>query len=343
MRIKSLNIKNFKSIADITLVEPNPFTVFIGSNGAGKSNIFEALEYVNLSISKTNNISVNGLFGGHQAILPQNFDSTKDGFYFDCIFNSNAEMTFFRSIYESPPKYIQSTNFHPGGFNTPNNKDWKEDNIDLNKALTILYSNFSRIFISDKKDLKMNIIDDARLNSKATNLEKVLKRILKNSEIKEELIDWLTLFVPELNSIDIHSDNITGNDSLLVYEKHSKKPFDKSLISDGTFNIIAILTAVFQSDEPQFLCIEEPENGLNPYVAKELVTLFRNQCEEKGHYIWLNTHSQSLVSQLKPEEIILVDKKEGKTQLKQLKEEKLYGLTMDEAWLSNALGGGLPW
>jgi AAA15 family ATPase/GTPase len=45
LKIKSLHIKNFKSIVDLTINEPNPFTVFVGPNGGGKSNIFEALEF----------------------------------------------------------------------------------------------------------------------------------------------------------------------------------------------------------------------------------------------------------------------------------------------------------
>ncbi|MEO6687042.1 MAG: AAA family ATPase, partial [Dyadobacter sp.] len=90
-------------------------------------------------------------------------------------------------------------------------------------------------------------------------------------------------------------------------------------------------------------CIEEPENGLTPDVIKELVILFRNACEEKGHYIWLNTHSQTLVSQLTSDEIITVDKVKGKTKIKQFKGKDFHGLRMDEAWLTNSLGSGLPW
>lgn len=76
---------------------------------------------------------------------------------------------------------------------------------------------------------------------------------------------------------------------------------------------------------------------------KALVDFFRDACEEKGHYIWLNTHSPALVSQLTTEEMILVNKKEGKTLIKQLKDENLFGLQMDDAWLTGALGGGTPW
>ena len=47
MKIHQLKIKGFKSIGEITLDSPNPFSVFVGANGAGKSNIFEALEFLN--------------------------------------------------------------------------------------------------------------------------------------------------------------------------------------------------------------------------------------------------------------------------------------------------------
>lgn len=139
------------------------------------------------------------------------------------------------------------------------------------------------------------------------------------------------------------SSDLSGTDTLVMYEKEMNKPFTKDLISDGTYNILALLTAVYQSDEPQFLCIEEPENGLHPKVIRELVHFFREACETKGHYIWLNTHSQTLVSELTSEEIILVNKKKGETVVKQLKTPNLHGLRMDEAWLTAALGGGLPW
>jgi len=37
-------------------------------------------------------------------------------------------------------------------------------------------------------------------------------------------------------------------------------------------------------------------------------------------------------------------KKNGSTEMKQLaKDKNLHGLKMDFAWLSNALGGGVPW
>ena len=44
MGLLSLHIKNFKSIVDFKIDNIPDFAVFAGTNGSGKSNIFEALE-----------------------------------------------------------------------------------------------------------------------------------------------------------------------------------------------------------------------------------------------------------------------------------------------------------
>jgi predicted ATPase len=44
-RIKSVEISNFKSLADVR-VDLDPFTVFVGANGSGKSNFIDALAFV---------------------------------------------------------------------------------------------------------------------------------------------------------------------------------------------------------------------------------------------------------------------------------------------------------
>ncbi|MCP9756818.1 chromosome segregation protein SMC [Lacihabitans sp. CCS-44] len=327
MKIKSLNIKNFKSIVDITINEPNPFTVFVGPNGSGKSNIFEALEILKFShFNETLD-----LFGGMTSVINKN--SIPDNFainfeYLDT--DQSAEFDVSIQIYEGKidciSSYVGSIEF---------------DSSEL-KPFEV-FNKISRIFVGNERINRIINNSNNKLSNSCQNLEKVLKRLLEDELIREEISDWLSLFIPEFDRIEVQKSQFSSNEDLLIYQKHYDKPFNKELISDGTYNIIALLTAVYQSDEPQFLCIEEPENGLHPKVIKQLVNFFRNACEEKGHYIWLNTHSQTLVSQLTPEEIILVDKEDGETKISQVKGFNTHGLEMDEAWLSNALGGGLPW
>lgn len=363
MKIQELHIQNYKSLVDLKIIEPNPFTVFAGSNGAGKSNIFEALELFCYSNTMAFKDAFRN-FGGLEELKPKTqklllfednalvphlliqfiFDKLKT--FVGYSLEENQENELYNSV--------KFSNFSEHRINHLYNQIRESDSefrkiidndlkIISNKDFVQFVKNYQRIFISSTKRDKNNFDDDLRLNTKATNLEKVLKRVLKDENKREDICEWLDLLVPGFDKIEIVSEPLSGTDSLIIYEKGTKKPYTKNLLSDGTYNILALLTAVYQSDEPQFLCIEEPENGLNPKVQKELVNLFRQKCEEEGHYIWINTHSQTIVNQLTTKELILVDKVDGATQIKQLQSFDTSGLPMDEAWLTNTLGGGIPW
>ena len=329
MKIKKLHIKNFKSIADLEIIEPNPFTVFVGPNGSGKSNIFEALEFWNLN-QRVSDGFVSHFFGGESSFLR----------------SEKLDLSFFvefqENHFEMRRMLLEKVNKKYFTFGT--DADGREDFAsDYLPNFEHFFRYFSRVFISKEDLQKLNYDDSNSLNLSANNLEKVLGRILKDKFKKEELLEWSSLFIPEFEDVFIESSR--NKDTLIVREKFSDKDFTKELLSDGTYNILALLTAVLQSHdgEPQFLCIEEVENGLNPKVVRELVGFFRYACEEKGHYIWLNTHSQTLLAELKEEELIVVDKKKGETQIKQFKKGDFYGLRADEALLTNVLGGGIPW
>ncbi|NID08616.1 AAA family ATPase [Fibrivirga algicola] len=326
MNIKRLVIENFKSIEKIELENPNPFTVFVGPNGAGKSNIFEALEFMNLATKASGLLE--SMFGGTDKFV--NRRASKKTVNALAVLDSvSLELKLKGDENQVSAYRVIGPEITDG--NT-------EKAIGKRQDIDQFLANFSRLFVGNHGLVKFTYKDDDRLSLSADNLKLVLKRVLSNAPLRQEIFEWLELFVPGFKAVEIDD-----RDEIRWLEESSDRYFTEDLISDGTKSILALLTAVYQSDKPQFLCIEEPENGLNPKVTKELVQLFRFACEEYGHYIWLNTHSQSLVSVLTPEEIILVDKVDGATKTKQVAGMNLHGLPMDEAWLSNALGGGIPW
>lgn len=348
MKLEKLHIKNYKSIVDLEIVNPNPFTVFAGTNGSGKSNIFEALEFFTSSIvytdfstrlepARLNDVStieinsdlitlIENEFGGREKFISRSSASREVDFKFN--HHGSITSSLFIDYRKESPYFLA---------NLPKNPF--SDNLKIYRQF---YYSFSRIFINnyslDRLEVfKSKNISD-RLFTSAKNLENVLRRLLSNEVIREDITEYLEIFVPGFRRIEIRSSDF----ELLVYENDYEEPFTKDLVSDGTYNILCLLTALFQSDEPQFLCIEEPENGLNPYVIQDFVELCRLMCEDYGHYIWLNTHSQTLVRSLKEEELILVDKKNRATQIKSFHKNDFHGLKADEAWLTNAVGAGIP-
>jgi predicted ATPase len=347
MRIERLEINNFKSLRNISIKNPNAFTVFAGANASGKSNIFEALELFSFVSRNTINYALK-VFGSYNDLLcrQRRNNNLKIDFKLETD-EIDWEITVFEPKIDLPAEAVTSgmgpikslrskrhsnvTNYDAFSF---------EDNEPDAK---IFSQEFSRLFLNNTKISRQKYLDDSRLDFYGSNLEKVLKRLMLDNNFREELTEILSLWIPGLENILVQKDSITGNDILHFYESGSKKPYPKSLISDGTINIITLLVAIYQTDKPQFLCIEEPENGLNPKVITELVELIRQRVKETGQHIWLSTHSETLVSALKPEELILVDKTEGYTTIRQFQDINLHGLPLEKAWLSNVLGGGLPW
>ncbi|MDO8550045.1 MAG: AAA family ATPase [Ignavibacteria bacterium] len=327
MNITKIKIENFKSIKSLEINEPNPFSVFVGSNAAGKSNIFEALEFMSLCTSRDNPVS---LFEGVSQV--SNFNSNSDDFYFQL--GDYKNYIFIDSKY-SKDKF----NIITEGVNT---KTITED-LNTKTDYVQFIKNFSRLFIGFEKYVKEPINDDSKLRLDGDNLEQVLYRLLNDENLNEEFKEWLSLFIPDFKDIEVIIDSLTNKKNLHFFEEYYNAPFSTSLVSDGTRNILILLSALYQSKEPQFLCIEEPENGLNPYIIRELVKMFRKFCKEKKFYIWLTTHSQTLVSELKPIELILVNKKNGLTEIKYARDLNIEGIRMDEAWLSNIYGAGVPW
>ena len=337
MTIKRLVIENFKSIERIELIDPNPFTVFVGPNGSGKSNIFEALEFGN-RISRHDGSEAFRLFGGTDSLARRGTNASAN---FRVLFEYSDEPGQSEQIFNLKPEdekrkgktidtdFVPTWEVFPGRYQ-----------VDI--YVIPFIDQFSRVAIYEKRP-RIDFQDGSSLNTSASNLEPVLRRILSSKLLKEEIFEWLALFVSEFKSVEIVENTFDGSDTLLWYERFSNKPFPKRLISDGTYNILTLLAAVYQSDEPQFLCIEEPENGLHPQVMISLAEFFRTVCQEKGHYIWLNTHSEALVRCLTTDEIVLVDKRNGTTITRQVKGMDIYDIPTDEAWLTGTLGGGLPW
>ncbi|MFR9650150.1 MAG: DNA replication and repair protein RecF [Rikenellaceae bacterium] len=79
MQLKSLSIVNFKNIAQADIELCQGFNAFIGSNGAGKSNMIDAIHYLALTKSMSNSID------------SQNINHGKEFFLLDGVFSNDSD------------------------------------------------------------------------------------------------------------------------------------------------------------------------------------------------------------------------------------------------------------
>jgi predicted ATPase len=326
--IQRLKVKNYKSLVNIKITEPSKLLVFAGANAGGKSNIFEAIEFL-MHAAMTTGAIVFDIFGGDENVVNYKAWKQKDKILeIELIlsFGDDKQSTKFGLKYDIKSKRLI------------------REFTGIKKLDEKIVNSFSRIFIDNYKRAENKLKIYNKLWLDASNLSSILKVILDDGKKKSEIIEWIQILIPEIENISVEKD-LGGKEELMILEKsYPNNPFTGNLISEGTHNIIALLTLFYQSDNPQFICIEEPETGLNPAILSELIPFLREMTEKYNHHIWITTHSASLVSELTERELIIVNKKEGETRINQCKDNDFEGMQPDEAWMSNMLkGGGLPW
>ena len=373
--IRTLAIGNFKSIDSLQLSGLSPFSVFAGSNGSGKSNFLDALDFVSVFIRHGINAALEQ-HGGIQNIRSRKRrSSTSDQFSFvigcDLVDDQERTSVFNYSLrlhrlYQEPtPEEFLIINGDrvlsrkkDRGFIRLKGKPEIHGFPDVYSALSLMPDNeltrflqhldVYRIQPGDAKAADTTNVDGTRLTSNGGNLASVLRRLERNPETVADILDWMQMIVPGVAKIQTRQRLTDNTTALLFKEAGTAKRFPGHLVSDGTVYALCMLVAVVGAPAGLGMTlIEEPERGLHAKAVRELVELMRQQASSERP-IWLTTHSESVVRALELSELVLVDKVDGRTTMKRadsgnLKQRDLAPLTVDEAWLTNLLNGGLPW
>lgn len=214
-----------------------------------------------------------------------------------------------------------------------------------NKAFqTLKNTKIFRIDPFEIKDRRNNANNPEELNADGSNIAAVLENIEQNDELREQITEWMSVIVPEMTEISVETQKI-DNSKGLFFQEDSGKKFPAHMVSDGTIYALSLLVAVLtRTRQPGITVIEEPERGLHPKAISELIGFIREH-KRPEHPIILTTHSESVVRSLELEELYFVGKSQGKTQIRDVRDSGVdkRKIPLDTAWLTNLLGGGLPW
>jgi predicted ATPase len=378
--IKTLKITNFKSIDSLELNDLGPFSVFAGPNGSGKSNFFDALDFVSIFVRSGVDMALRsyGGFGNIHSEKRRAEYSRKFSFEIECELPDNRNQDekgnsifhYALSIHDLDafPKIEErlSVNGNPllirDKGEKPIIKGGEERGIEqfpeTYSALLLFFQmplaellrnlRLYRIDPIGAKEPSQSDRDPTELDRKGHNLASVLSRMERNKQAREIILDWMEMIVPGVENIQTEQQQLDSKTALLFKEQGTRRRFPAHMVSDGTIYALCLLVAVLDSASGHGITlIEEPERGLHPKAIREMIELIREQASP-GNPVWLTTHSESVVRELRLEELVLVDKKDGRTRMKRadsgrLTQENLAPLNLDEAWLSNLLDGGLPW
>jgi predicted ATPase len=143
------------------------------------------------------------------------------------------------------------------------------------------------------------------ISTNGSNLPTMLARM--QAEDKFALTDVsrdMANLVPGILRIRVEQDK--PSDKYVIYaETSDQRSFSSQVLSDGTLRLLAL--AAIKND-PQFqgsLCLEEPENGVDPQRLRKLVQLLRNmstnfndpvEVDEPLRQVLITTHSPVFIS-----------------------------------------------
>lgn len=164
-----------------------------------------------------------------------------------------------------------------------------------------------------------------------TNIASVYHTIyLKEGKIPEEIYNPLSMVFPK---IDVRP-HITDDGRVMI--KFLEEGFEllPPNTSDGFYKILTVLIAIYL--KPPLLIIDEIENSLHP----ETLELMLDTIKASEVQAIITTHSPVVVDMTEPDDMILVEKEQGESRFKRIKDPdkirdflKEKGIKFSTGWL----------
>lgn len=146
------------------------------------------------------------------------------------------------------------------------------------------------------------------LQQDGSNLPIVLRRILQDPERARQFRNLLSLFLPFVRDVQVQS---LPNQSLMVTlqeEFGQTSDVPASFVSDGTVELVALITALYFTEPRlvQVLVLEEPDRNLHPRLAERLVGMMQEVSQRRQ--VIFTTHNAEVVRHLPLESLLLVSR-----------------------------------
>ena len=358
--IRQIIIENYKSIHKAT-IDLAPINVLIGANGAGKSNLISFFELLSalynqrlqryiLERGGIGRLLHNGLKGSDRIRGVFNFSNRNAlGFVLlptdtggaviatqDC-FNSGGSPdmdyeAWHRATWDNGVSESQIRD----------NKTWRAGYLqEFLQSFTVYH--FHDTSRTSAMRQSCDVGDNRYLRHDASNLPAFLYRVQQTEPRVFTLIEQtIRSIAPYFKRFSLAPSPLAPNQMSLVWEEQDSDMYlDAQSLSDGTLRFIALTTLLLQPNPPKTIVIDEPELGLHPAAIEKLAALVR-VASHKAQVI-IATQSSSFVSCFEPEDIVVVERKEGSTAFARPDKERLASWLEDyslgELWEKNLIGG----
>ena len=376
--LKSISLSGFKSIQEMDL-ELRPFNVLIGANGAGKSNFVSFFKLV--YEMRQGRLQSFVAYWGADALL---FYGTKTTEALDAYLHFEDADTVFADyrVRLSPTatdslllreNVIAKTPIGQADFGygaaggTPESElagsidTWRQDPSDGAQAASrageiVLRTaekwgvfHFHDTSETAKIRKRGDIHDDQKLHSDGSNLAAFLRGLqLSQAAIYRRIVETIRLMLPWFGDFVLEPLKENENDVLLNWrDRYSDNVWGAYRLPDGALRAMALIALLLQPEEtlPSLIVVDEPELGLHPYALSAIIGLLQGASHHSQ--VIVATQSASLVDEVDPEDVIVVerDERDGRASTFQRLDAKqlegwLEDYSLGELWQKNVLGGG---
>lgn len=357
--LEKLTIKGFKSIRDQTLAL-GQLNVFIGGNGAGKSNLVQAFRMLREVVNK--NLGGYSLQSGGADVLLHfgqkhtplmefalTFGEADFGNGYQVKLASSAEQKLFvreewtyyhdRRLYAGPIGQMIGANTAEATL--PDEKGPVPSSVRHDLESYRVYHFHDTSSTAAAKGLAE--IDDNRfLRPQADNLAAFLYWMQqKHPDHFANIRDTIRQIAPFFEEFRIEPSRLTeGKIRLEWKEKGSDAYFNAHALSDGTLRFICLATLLMQPELPAVVLLDEPELGLHPAAITLLADLLSSTSTRTQ--ILVATQSVTLVNQFTPECVWTVDREDSQSVFRRLSQADMTAwldhYALGELWEKNILG-----
>lgn len=367
-RLTSVSVAGWKSIRRI---DPplllGPINVFIGANGAGKSNMISFFKMLNEMMGEKLQDYV-AVQGGADSLLhfgssatphveaTLNFETeTGDGSYVmrlahaavDTLIFTEERLEFQRSGYSAPmpPEHLGA------GHRETRLRAASAEGNNTAKVFRYLISHCRVFHFHDTSETakprqSCYVEANRHLYPDAGNLAAMLYLYQTNNDtVYRRIVSTVRKIAPFFDDFVLEPRRLDPTRMLLKWKaRDTDYEFGPHQLSDGTIRGIALATLFLQpvGELPEAIIVDEPELGLHPHAIEIIAGLIRSVSHQTQ--VVLSTQSTAFIDHFTPEEIVVTEIERGCSRFRRLESTELADWLEDysvsQLWEKNVLGGG---